>query len=97
MERDARITREEVNEERETPGWQRVRVQIDSGAIDTAVPKEIAKAFEMKEAIVSKRGIWFVAACGSGIKKHGEKQIIGYTEEGEAPSLIIKRADVTTR
>ncbi len=62
VERDVRITRGEVNEVRETPGWERIRVQIDSGAGDTVGPKEIAKTFAMKETIVSKRGIGFVAA-----------------------------------
>ncbi len=55
-ERDATITRGEVNEVRETPGWEMISVQIDSGAIDTVGPKEIAKAFEMKETAMSKRG-----------------------------------------
>ncbi len=62
------LTRGEVNEGRETPGWVRIRVQIDSGAIDTVGPKETAKAFKMKDMIMSERGIGFVAAIGSGIK-----------------------------
>ncbi len=33
------------------------RAQIDSEAIDAAGPKEIAKAFEMKETEISKRVI----------------------------------------
>ncbi len=47
----------EANEVRATPGWEGVRVQIDSGAIDTAGLQEIAKVFEMKETARSKRGI----------------------------------------
>ncbi len=34
VERDGRITRGEVREAREMPGWERSRVQIDSGPID---------------------------------------------------------------
>ncbi len=41
-------------------------------------PKDIARAFEMKETITSKRGIAFVAACGIGIENYGEKKIIGH-------------------
>ncbi len=54
----------------ETPGWERIRFQIDLGATHTHAvgPKEIAKAFEMKETIMSKRGIGFAAANGGGIK-----------------------------
>ena len=84
----------EVNEVMETPGWEGIRVQIDSGAIDTVGPKEIAKAFEMKETIMSKRGIGFAAVNGSGATKHGEKKIIGHTEDGEGVGLRIQRTAV---
>ncbi len=77
------MNRGEVNEVRETPGRERIRFQIDSGAIDTVGRKEIGKAFEMKETVMSKSGIGLAAANGSGIKNYGEKKIIGYTEEGE--------------
>ncbi len=59
MERDTRINRGEVNEVRETPGSENVRVQVDSGTIDTVGSREIARAFEMKEPAVSRRGIGF--------------------------------------
>ncbi len=78
MERDVRINRGEVNEAREAPGWGKIRVQIDWSAIDTAGPTEIARAFEMKEAAMSKRGLGDVAANGSGIKNYGEKKIVGH-------------------
>ena len=81
VERGAIITRGEVNKVRETPGWERIRVQIDSGAIDTVGPKEIAKAFEMKETIMSRRGIGCVAANSSWIKNYGEKKVVGHMEE----------------
>ncbi len=68
---------------RETTGWDRIRVQLDSGAIDTVSPKEIAKGFEMKETIMTWRGVGFVAANGIGIDKDGEKMITGYAEDGE--------------
>ncbi len=83
VERDARISTGEVSEVRETPGWERIRVQIDSGAIDTVCPKEIAKAFEMKETATSRKVTRFVAANRSGINDHGEKAIVGQTEDGE--------------
>ncbi len=94
VKRDARINRGEVDEIRETARWDRIMVQVDSGAIDTVGQKEIPKAFEMKETMMSKRGIGFAAANGSGIKNYGEKRIIGYTENGEEVSLRIQCADV---
>ncbi len=42
VERDVRINRGKVSKVRETPGWERIRVQIDSGTIATVAPKEIA-------------------------------------------------------
>ena len=87
-------TKGEVNEVRATPGWERVRIQVDSGAIDTVGPKDIAGAFKMRETEMSRRGIGFVAANGSGIKSYGEKKIVGYTDNGEAVSMRGQGADV---
>ncbi len=47
----------EVSAVSEILGWEKVRVQIDSGAIDTVGPREVAKAFAMKETVMSKKGI----------------------------------------
>ncbi len=54
MERVIQKTREEFNEVRAKPGWETVRIQIDSGAIDTVGSKEIAGALKMRETEVSK-------------------------------------------
>ncbi len=51
--------------------------------MDTVGPKEIAGVIKMRETEMSKRGIGYVAAIGSGIKTYGEKQIVGYTDDGE--------------
>ena len=77
-----------------SPGWERIRVQIDSGAIDTVGPKSVAKAFSMMETAHSKKGIGFVAANGSPIKNHGERKVAGYTDDGEAVVMRITCADV---
>jgi hypothetical protein len=83
--RDARISRGEVSEVRETPGWEGIRVQIGSGAMDAVGPKENAKAFWMKETAIG-----HVAANGSGSEYYGEKKIAGYTEGGKGGSLRIQ-------
>jgi hypothetical protein len=49
----------EVNEVRVLPGWERLRVQIDSGAVDRVGPSEVAKALEPQETEMSKRGIGY--------------------------------------
>ncbi len=38
-------------------GVETLRAQIDSGAVDTAGSKDIAKAYEVRETEMSKRGI----------------------------------------
>ncbi len=82
-----------MSEVRATPGWDRVRAQIDSGAIDAVGPKEIAKAIETKETERSKRGM-YVAAKGSSVENYGEKKIVGYADDGESVSMGAQRADV---
>ncbi len=57
--------------------------------IDTVGPKEIAKAFKMRENAMSKRGLGYVAANGSKIKNYGEKRIVGYTESEDGMSMKI--------
>ena len=71
-----------------------MRVQINSGAIDTVGPKEIAKAFEMKVMEMSKRGLGYVAANGGSINNHGEKNIVGCTDDGDNVSTRAQRADI---
>ena len=56
-------------------------------------PKEIARAFEMKETAMNRRGIGFVAAGGSRINKYGEKKIVGHTEDREGVSRRVQCAD----
>ncbi len=53
VERDVRITRGEVYQVRDTPGWDKIRIHVDSSAIDTVGPKEIARASEMMETAMS--------------------------------------------
>ncbi len=86
MERVTNETQGEANEVRATPGWERVRVQIDSGAIDAVGPKEIAKAFETEETEMSRRCKGYIAANGGSIENYGEKKIVGHADDGESAS-----------
>ncbi len=53
---------------------------MDSGAIDTVGPREIAKALKVKETAMSKKGLGYVAANGSKAKNNGEETIVGHAE-----------------
>ncbi len=66
-----------MNEVRETPGWGRIAVQIDSGAMHTVGSKDIQKAFAMKETLMSKKGIGYAIAKEVNVKYFGEENVIG--------------------
>ena len=81
-----------INEVRS--GWERIRVQVDSGAVDTVAPKHIAQAFKLRETAMSKNKVGFAAANGSKIENYGERKVSGYTDEGDGMSLRMTCADV---
>jgi len=90
-----RASKENVGEINEVEaGWEKIKVQVDSGAIDTVAPKSVAKKFELKETPASRRGVGFVAANGSKIQNYGERKVIGYTDEGTPISMRMTCADV---
>ena len=60
--------------------WERIQITVDSGAMRNVFPKNVAEAFEIKESVMSKAGINFVAANDTVIKNYGSRQIMGLTE-----------------
>ncbi len=66
-----------MTEVRKTPGWERIRVQVASGAIDTAGPKDISRTFRVKETLISKKVMRDMAANWSNIKNNGDKMVAG--------------------
>jgi hypothetical protein len=92
IDRAPKVQVGEINEVK--AGWERIKVQVDSGAIDTVAPKNVANRFVLKETAASRRGVGFVAANGSKIKNYGERKVTGYTDEGTAVSMRMTCADV---
>ena len=80
--------------EANVPDGEKVRVQVDYGAVDTAVLKEIARASAVRPTEMPRRGIGFIAANGSKISNHGEKRVSGWTDEGVCMSMRMTCADV---
>ena len=76
------------------PGWERVRVQVDSGAVNTVVLSETARAFAARPTEMPRRGIGFIAANGSKISNHGEKRVSEWIDEGVCMSERMTCADV---
>ena len=62
-------------------GWEKVTMTVDSGSVDHVVTEETATQFPLVATEASKRGINFVAANGTKIINHGERQVEGMTTE----------------
>ena len=75
-------------------GWETVRTQLDSGAVDTVGPKSVGRAFTIKETRASREGKNYVAANGPTIHNYGERLVKGETENNIKVSMPIQIADV---
>jgi hypothetical protein len=84
----------EVNSVGKYKEWERIAVQVDSGAVDSVAPPGIAAAFSTMKTRMSEAGIGFVAANGSRIANFGEKQVAGWTDEGDQVNMRLTVADV---
>ena len=55
--------------------WELIKMKIDSGAIDTVIPKQCASSSKLNESTMSKQGFGYRAANGTPIKNHGERTV----------------------
>jgi hypothetical protein len=76
-------------------GWSKLRIQMDSGAIDHVMPKDAAPGVSMHPTKASQSGRGYSAANGTKIGNHGEKVLRGVTEEGNQFAMAVQCADVT--
>ena len=74
--------------------WERIPVNIDSGAIDTVMPPSVAKYFNTIQTEMSQKGPGFRAANGSPIKHHGQKTLKGIGDHYQPLNMIAQVADV---
>ena len=75
--------------------WERVPVTVDSGAIDSVIPKGVASGVKVKETRASRQGLKYRAANGTPIKNEGERELQGYTGEGNKANMTMQVAAVT--
>jgi hypothetical protein len=68
---------------------ERSKVQVDSGAIDTMAPPDIAAPNVFMKPRMSEAGVGFEATNGSKIESFGEMQVVGYTDEGDSVGIRI--------
>ena len=75
--------------------WERVPVTVDSGAIDSVMPKKVASGVKIRETAASRQGLTYRAANGTAIKNEGERALEGYTGEGNRANMTMQVAEVT--
>ena len=75
--------------------WERVPVTVDSGAIDSVMPRRIAHGVPVKQTEASRQGLKYRAANGTSIRNEGERDLKGYTTEGNRVDVSMQVCDVT--
>jgi len=63
-------------------GWERIKITVDSGAVDSVAPNTIAASIPVKPTAASSAGINWRAANGTEIHNEGGKDIVMYDEQG---------------
>ena len=76
--------------------WERIPLKIDSGAVDTVIPKCVAETVPTQQTQQSLYGAGFRAANGTPIKHFGQKTVMGCTDQGEPIKFVGQVADVRT-
>ena len=75
--------------------WERVPITVDSGAIDSVMPKRVATSVMIKQTEASKQGLRYRAANGTSIRNEGERDLKGYTSEGNLVDMSMQVCEVT--
>ena len=62
-------------------GWERIPLKVDSGAVDTVIPRSAANSVPLVETERSRAGTSFRAANGSRIARYGQKNLEGHGDQ----------------
>ena len=74
--------------------WELLPVNVDSGAIDSCMPKNTCSHFKLGPSDMSRKGAIYVAANGTEIDNVGQRDVKGMTSEGNNASMTFQVADV---
>ena len=74
--------------------WERIDITVDSGAVDTVAPKEVARRFPLISTEASAAGLCYRAANNTRIPIHGKKEVKGVTEQGMDLTMDMRIAEV---
>ena len=69
-------------------------MNLDSGAIDNVIDRRTGGQFPIRETEMSKAGAYYEAANGSPIPNLGERDVLGWTNDGIATAQTFQVADV---
>ena len=71
-------------------------MKMDSGAIDTVIPKNMAEFFNTEDIEASRKGPGFRAANGNPIKHDGKKAMRGISDDYQPVDISAQVAEVKT-
>lgn len=74
--------------------WERMKVKLDTGAVDWVLRQDAASAFELTPSLASSMGIPFFGANGSEIQSFGQRQIAGISGDWGPLAAKVNVADV---
>ena len=60
--------------------FEKVKVTMDSGAVDPVVPPDVGLAFQLEETFASKNGIDYKGPNDSPIKNYGQRRYAGFSD-----------------
>ena len=74
--------------------WEKIKVKLDTGAVDWVFTPEAGQAFRLTDSQLSEAGIPYYAANGTEIKNHGQRNCVGYSGDWVPMAVNVNVADV---
>jgi hypothetical protein len=71
-----------------------IEVNIDSGAIDSCIPPNVAEQFKVRSTKMSENGGYYTSASGGAIYNEGERDVHGVTDDSQEVGMTFQVAKV---
>ena len=75
--------------------WERIPITVDSGAVDSVIPRRIASGVKVKQTEASRMWLKYRSASGGAIVNEGERDLKGYSNEANRVDMTMQVAEVT--
>jgi hypothetical protein len=79
---------------KEQNGYEVIEVNVDSGAIDSCIPPNIASMFKVRATKMSENGGYYTSASGGVIYNEGGRDVKGVTEDAQELGMAFQVAKV---